>query len=218
MSVLSIRRPRLRTLRGRPKPPVAVVITYGFMAVVLLAYLLFLVANPSRAQSTLIGGWGVVLFELAGGFICIAAGRRRTTARAIVPVVLGTSLIAWALGDLALTVESLGGAMPPVPSVADVFYLSFFPLAYVALVLMVRGEVRHLSTPNWLDGAVAGFGAATFCAAFAFHAIDAVGGARRAEPVQGVACGGPQCARVGQRGDQRPAGPRADRSRRSARG
>jgi diguanylate cyclase (GGDEF)-like protein len=65
----------------------------------------------------------------------------------------------------------LDGKTPPVPSLADLFYLSFFPLAYVALVLMVRGEIRHLSTPNWLDGAVAGFGAATLCAAFAFHAV-----------------------------------------------
>ena len=75
------------------------------------------------------------------------------------------------LGDIVLTIESLGGATPPSPSVADALYLGFFPLAYVALVLMVRGETRRLSTPNWLDGAVAGFGCGAVCAAFAFSAI-----------------------------------------------
>src|SRR5208283_310516 len=33
------------------------------------------------------------------------------------------------------------------------------------------GEIRRLSTPNWLDAAVAGLGAAAVCAAFAFHSV-----------------------------------------------
>jgi diguanylate cyclase (GGDEF)-like protein len=35
----------------------------------------------------------------------------------------------------------------------------------------MRGEVRKLTTPNWLDGIVAGLGAAALCSAFAFHSI-----------------------------------------------
>jgi diguanylate cyclase (GGDEF)-like protein len=84
---------------------------------------------------------------------------------------LGFSLLAWTAGDIALTVESLGGASPPIPSVADAFYLCFYPLAYGAVLLFMRGEVRKLTTPNWLDGAIAGLGAAAVCAAFAFHTI-----------------------------------------------
>jgi hypothetical protein len=156
-------------------------LAYAALGGLLVAYLVSLVVNPDQANTTLIGGWGVDLFELVGGFLCIAAGRRRTAARAVVPVILGASLIAWSLGDIVFTIESLGGATPPTPSLADLFYLSFFPLAYVALVLMIRGEVRHLSTPNWLDGAVAGFGAATFCAAFAFHAVELSTGQSRIE-------------------------------------
>ena len=147
-------------------------ITYAGLGALLIAYLVLLVANRDEGQSTLIRGWGVDLFELFAGFMCIAAGRRRTNARAVVPVILGVSLITSSLGDVIWTIESLSGTTPPVPSLADFFYLLFFPLAYVALVLMVRGEVRHLSTPNWLDGAVAGFAAATFCAAFAFRAVE----------------------------------------------
>ena len=155
--------------------------TYAVMGVLLVAYLVLLLVDPDLAHSDAVGGWGVNLFELVGGFMCIAAGRRRTTARAAAPVFLGISLVAWSLGDLLLTIESLGGATPPAPSPADALYLLFFPLAYVALALMVRGEVRHLSTPNWLDGAVAGFGAATFCAAFAFRAIEQSTGQRGLE-------------------------------------
>ncbi len=155
--------------------------TYAVMGVLLVAYLVLLLVDQDLAHSNGVGGWGVNLFELVAGFMCIAAGRRRTTARAAAPVFLGISLVAWSLGDFVLTIESLGGATPPSPSPADALYLLFFPLAYVALALMVRGEVRHLSTPNWLDGAVAGFAAATFCAAFAFRAIEQSTGQRGLE-------------------------------------
>src|SRR4029077_9114406 len=53
----------------------------------------------------------------------------------------------------------------------DGFYLAFFPLAYLALGLMVRRESARLVPAIWLDGAVAGLGAAALCAAFAFHGI-----------------------------------------------
>jgi hypothetical protein len=61
---------------------------------------------------------------------------------------------------------------PASPSWADAFYLPYFPLAYVALVVFVRGETHHLGSPNWLDGAVAGLGASSVCAAFAFHWLE----------------------------------------------
>ncbi len=77
----------------------------------------------------------------------------------------------WGLGDLVLTVESLGGGVVASPSVADGFYLLFFPLSYAAVLLLVRGETRRLSSPSWLDGAVSGLGAGAVCAAFAFESI-----------------------------------------------
>ena len=90
---------------------------------------------------------------------------------------LGAALLSWALGDVVLTIESLGGNTPPTPSLADVFYIAFFPLAYVAIVLFMRGEVRRINSPSWLDSAVAGLGAASVCAAFAFRGVlSATGG------------------------------------------
>jgi diguanylate cyclase (GGDEF)-like protein len=61
--------------------------------------------------------------------------------------------------------------------VADIFYLLFYPLAYVATVLLLQRGLGRLSRPNWLDGVVAGLGASSLCAAFAFHRIlDLTGG------------------------------------------
>ncbi len=86
-------------------------------------------------------------------------------------IVLGAALLSWSLGDVVITIQSLGGATPPSPSLADVFYLCFYPLAYTAVMLFIRSEIRGLTAANWLDGVIAGLGAAAVCAAFAFHSI-----------------------------------------------
>jgi len=143
---------------------------YAAMSVLLVAYLVLLAVRPAAQDSTMIDGWGVDLFELLAGALCIVGGRRRRPG-SVVPLVLGAAVICWGLGDVVITVQSLGGATPPTPSLADAFYVCFFPLSYVAIVVLVRGETRRLSTPMWLDGLVAGLGAAAVCAAFAFSAI-----------------------------------------------
>jgi diguanylate cyclase (GGDEF)-like protein len=89
---------------------------------------------------------------------------------------LGLGNLLWAIGDLVETFESRGGVEAPTPSFADVFWLGFFPVTYVAVVIFVRGEIRKLGSPNWLDGGVAGLGAAAACAAFAFHSVLGVAG------------------------------------------
>lgn len=151
-------------------------LVYLSIAILLAGYVGFLVTHADHQYSTWLDGWGVDCVEIVASLMCLsrALGRRRARA---VPLVLGAALLSWSLGDVTLTIESLGGATPPTPSVADGFYLMFFPLAYVAIVLLVRGEVRRLNSPSWLDSAVAGLGAASVCAAFAFRSvISATGG------------------------------------------
>lgn len=150
--------------------PRAIWLAYGLIAALLVAYFVYLVSDPGRPYSTLLDGWGVDAVELIASLLCIAAGFGRGRIRAV-PLVLGGALLAWTLGDVALTVESLGGATPPVPSLADAFYLGFYPLAYVAVVLCMRAEVKRVSSPTWLDSSVAGLGAASLCAAFAFRGL-----------------------------------------------
>ena len=147
-----------------------ILVVYSALSVALIAYLALLVLRPVGQSSTLVDGWGVDAFELIASGLCIANGLRRRTRR-LVPLILGIALACWAVGDLSLTIESLGGVIPATPSVADAFYLGFFPFAYVALVLFIRGETTQLTAPDWLDGAVAGLGAGALCAAFAFRLI-----------------------------------------------
>ena len=145
-------------------------IGYSAIAALLAAYLIYLASHAGHSYSTWLDGWAVDAVEIVASLMCIAAAFGRRKLR-MVPLVLGASLLSWSFGDLALTVEQLGGATPATPSVADGFYLLFFPLAYVAVILLVRGEVRRLHSPSWLDSAVAGLGAAAVCAAFAFSSL-----------------------------------------------
>jgi diguanylate cyclase (GGDEF)-like protein len=145
-------------------------LVYALMSALLVGYVILLIARPVGQDSTAIDGWGVDLFEATASVLCVVGGMRKRPGSAV-PILLGLGLACWSLGDLVLTIASLGGATPPSPSPADAVYLLYFPLSYAAVVLLVRGETIRLSSPSWLDGAVAGMGAAAVCAAFAFSSI-----------------------------------------------
>ena len=44
----------------------------------------------------------------------------------------------WALGDFAMTYETLNGATPPDISLANILWIGFFPFAYVAVMMWMR--------------------------------------------------------------------------------
>jgi diguanylate cyclase (GGDEF)-like protein len=142
---------------------------------VLFAYFVSLIVRRPDQSGTLVDGWGVAAFEIALSVLCIWRALR--SRRRIVPLMLGFGVLSWSIGDTVLTAESAGGGTPPVPSLADLFWLGFYPLIYVALVLLTRKHLNRMGITTWLDGAVAGLGAAALCACFAFNTIlHSVGG------------------------------------------
>jgi diguanylate cyclase (GGDEF)-like protein len=153
-------------------------LVYGFMAILLIAYTLS-VAVRHFHYSTLIDGWPVDGFEFVASCLCLrlALGKRRDR---IIPLLLGLALLCWSGGDTVVTVLTIqhGPNGVPNPSLADASYLFFYPLAYIALVLIMRREVKQLVPATWLDGMVAGVGAAAVCACFVFQptVIHALGG------------------------------------------
>ena len=145
-------------------------IGFTVLASLLVAYFISLLVRTPAQQTTWLDGWSVCALEVIASGMCIARGLNRSPGRSA-PLVLGLSLLSWTIGDIVLTFESLGGKNPSTPSWADLFYLLFYPLAYVATVQLLRAAMGRLSRPNWLDGLVAGLGASAVCAAFAFHTI-----------------------------------------------
>jgi diguanylate cyclase (GGDEF)-like protein len=153
-----------------------VVAAYAGLAAVLIAYFVSLLARGPDQSVDFVDGWLVAVFEIVASALCIsrAFGPRR---RRAIPLTLGLGVLAWSTGDLFLTIQSANGGSPPVPSISDLFWLAFYPIVYVALVLLMRRHIRELGAATWLDGAVAGLGAAAVCACFAFNTIlHSVGG------------------------------------------
>jgi len=136
---------------------------YLAAGVALLAYSATLLLRPAGRSWPLLDDWGVDGFELLMAVACLISAYRRRPNRGI-SLALGLGLLAWAIGDIAWTIESLGGATPPIPSIADGFYLALYPFAYLAVMLLLRTEVRRFPASVYLDGVVAGLGAAAVCA------------------------------------------------------
>ncbi len=151
------------------------VVVYAALAALLLAYFLSLIVRQPDQSNELVDGWGVGVFELVTSALCL--WRALGTRRRIVPLMLGLGILSWSIGDTVLAAESAGGATPSVPSLADLFWLGFYPIFYVALVLLARRHLGRVGPATFLDGAVAGLGAAALCACFAFNTIlHSVGG------------------------------------------
>ena len=79
-------------------------------------------------------------------------------------------LAAYLAGSVAHSLYYQHLSPVPRPSWSDAGWMSFYPLAYAALVLMLRSRVRRVSASTWLDGVVAGLTAAAFAAGAALGA------------------------------------------------
>jgi diguanylate cyclase (GGDEF)-like protein len=159
---------------------------YGLLGLLLVAYFVALVVDPAARESLLLSGWGSAAFEITVSVLALARGLTSSRDPAV-PLALGTGMLMWGLGDVVLTFLSQQGISTTSPSAADLFYLMFFPLAYLAIVRMVRREAIRMVPALWLDGGIAGLGAAALCAAFAFHGIQRLAGGGAADVATNLA-------------------------------
>jgi methyl-accepting chemotaxis protein len=155
-------------------------VLYGVLAVVFLAYAISLVVRSNGASWTWLDGWGVAGFELLASVLVLARGLLSPGDRKYT-LWLGLGCCAWAIGDVTMTVETLHGATPSTPSLANYLWAGFFPLAYVGVMLLMQRDVRRLTAANYLDGVVACLVTAAALVAFAFGAIQHAAGGSAAE-------------------------------------
>jgi PAS domain S-box-containing protein len=153
----------------------------GIAALLVVALFVSLVVRRTGSYYTPLDGWGVVLLEFTVGNICLAryfegSWRSSNHVARLFPLIMGVACISWALGDLTLTIESLGGATPSTPSLADAFYVAFFPLCFLAFALLIRRGNRGSLLATSLDGLIAGLGVAALSAAFVVAAVMRVTG------------------------------------------
>jgi two-component system cell cycle response regulator len=102
--------------------------------------------------------------------VCAARGLTAKTERT--PwLLLGLALGLWAAGDLYYTFFLSGLDEIPYPSPSDALYLAFYPIAYAALGLLLRGRIRQFHGSLWLDGMIGGLVVSAIGAAVVFDAV-----------------------------------------------
>src|SRR6266508_465080 len=89
---------------------------------------------------------------LLGLSACVIRAARAQVERAAW-VALSIGVGAWAVAELIF--DFVYDGSPPFPSVADAFYLGFYPACYVGLLLLLRARLSEFSRSLWLDGAMA---------------------------------------------------------------
>ena len=84
-------------------------------------------------------------------------------------VALTVGVASWSVAELLF--DFAYGGDPPYPSVADAFYLGFYPACYVALMLLLRSRLSAFGRTLWFDGVMAALGSAAFGAAVLFEVV-----------------------------------------------
>src|ERR1700759_46543 len=83
-------------------------------------------------------------------------------------LIFGIGLAFNATGEVYYSLAFGDSGNAPIPSLDDLFYLLYYPAAYVALVMLVRRRVVRSGAAQWLAGAIAATASAGLVAAGAF--------------------------------------------------
>ncbi len=162
--------------RAFDAPGGGVKLLYGVLLAGLFAYCVDLVmGGPNGSYPDWLAGWGIDAFELIAGLMVVARGIQRPRDRRYA-LLLGAACCAWAIGDFAMTAETLNGATPATISLANYLWAGFYPLAYVSVMVLMQRDVKKLTAANYLDGVVAALVTSAALVAFGFHSIATASG------------------------------------------
>jgi diguanylate cyclase (GGDEF)-like protein len=107
---------------------------------------------------------------LAAALACLIRAAAGAEERAAWLAATG-ALLAWSAAELYWRAAIEGDPSPPYPSPADIGYLGFYPLAALALVLLIRARAEDLDWRLWMDGLIAGLGTSALGAALVFEFV-----------------------------------------------
>jgi methyl-accepting chemotaxis protein len=157
-------------------PSAALRVLYVVLGLGLLSYVVDLVTSgPEGSYPTWLSGWGVDAFELLAGLLIVGCGVTRPRLRRPA-LLIGVAACSWALGDFAMTVETLNGATAATISPANFLWAGFYPLAYIGVMVLIQRDVKKLTSANYLDGIIAALVTGAALVAFGFHSIAAASG------------------------------------------
>lgn len=86
---------------------------------------------------------------------------------------IAAGITSYAVGELVYYAFLAQLKSPPYPSIADAFWLAFYPASYVGLALLLRRRIREFQSSLWLDGVIASLAAAAVGATIVFGIVKA---------------------------------------------
>ena len=142
----------------------------AFLLAIVAVYAAESAFGPEGALDTFFDNWVYNGLLLAAGGLCLTRALLVRTER--MPwLLLSSALMLWTTGDLYYYFFLSGSESVPIPSVADPFYLAFYPIGYVALGLLLRSRMQALKSNLWLDGLIAALAVAALGAAIVFGKV-----------------------------------------------
>ncbi len=165
------------TSARRASPSVGGPALWALAAVVTAALVVFDVVTALAPRPEPVDLWdtwvyGLVMVGAAGIALLRAASVR--SERALWGT-LGLAIALYAGGDWMYTLWIQNLDPEPYPSLSDAWWIAFYVVAALAVVGLVRAELPTVPVSVWLDGLVAGLGAATLAAALSFDTIARAG-------------------------------------------
>jgi diguanylate cyclase len=144
--------------RGRALTIVALVVLGAFVVSTIPG------VRPKPGYNLVLDGFLNNLVYALAPAVCFVRARRATTFRPSW-YILSLGLALYGAGNIYWTIALRPLDPEPFPSIADALFLSFYPCAFIALVLMIREHFQRFTLSLWLDGIVGGLAATAGAAA-----------------------------------------------------
>ncbi len=116
---------------------------------------------------------GSILYDaivVGAGIACLVRAAAYDRERAAWRLI-GLAILSWGAAEVYWTAFIEDNPSAPYPSLADLGYLAFYPLAYAGLAMLVRARAHEMNWRLWMDGAIAALGTAALGAAFVFDFV-----------------------------------------------
>jgi len=161
----------------KPPPRRSDRITHVVAALVVGAFVVSTIpgVRPHPGYNLILDGWLNNLAYAVAPVVCFVRSRRSSHLRASWTI-LGIGLLLYGGGNVYWTILIRPLDPEPFPSVADALWLSFYPCAFAALILLLRKHTEKFTLSLWLDGIVGGLATAALAAAAMLKPVLATSG------------------------------------------
>ncbi len=153
------------------RPPTSARIAFALLGACTL--LLFVFEATGARSSLLSGAFGDWLYNailILSAAACTLRGVRGSRER-LPWLLIGAGLMSWALGQTWWTIFLADSANPPYPSVADWFWLAFYPLTFAGILGLGRSRLALTDRGMWVEGLIGGLAAGAVSAGIVLQAV-----------------------------------------------